>query len=158
MRHLAASKERLRFLCAEVGEEDGPASRLEARSGARRRRGRRNGPQDRPTDHKAWQVCRQVAETLDAVLAECGDSLLQRLRVASVEPSPDASRLLVTVEFIDDKLENLAEAECTLDHLHRASGHLRSEVAMAVTRRHAPLLVYRLTEPVDANPPGTQRL
>jgi ribosome-binding factor A len=150
MRHLAASKERFRLLCAEVGEEDGPASRLEARRTAHRRHRRRAGPQDRATDHKAWQLCRQVTHTLDAVLAECRDSMLQRLRVASVEPFPDASRLLVTVEFIDGQLENTGDAECAVDHLQRASGHLRSEVAIAITRRRAPLLVYRLAAPAES--------
>jgi ribosome-binding factor A len=158
MRHLAASTERFRFLCAEVSEEDGPASRPAAHRGARRRSGRRNGPHDHPIDRKAWQLCRQVAHTLDAVLAECGDSLLQRLRVASVEPLPDGSRLMVTVEFIDDRSETPGEAQCAVNHLHRASGHLRSEVAMAITRRHAPLLIYRLAESVDANRLGEQPL
>ncbi len=43
------------------------------------------------------QLCHQVAETLEEVLAECGDVVLQDLRVLDVEPAPDASRLLVTV-------------------------------------------------------------
>ena len=34
-----------------------------------------------------------------------------------------------------------------LEHLQRASGHLRCEVAAAVTRKRAPLLVYRLANP-----------
>jgi ribosome-binding factor A len=147
MRHFPASRERVRFLCAEVGEEDGPAATPAARRRASMERGRRKGPQVRQPDHKAWQVCRQVAETLDAVLAECADGALQCLRVASVEPFPDASRLLVTVEFVDGRSQQLADLQRALDHLHRASGHLRSEVAMAVTRRRAPLLVYRLAEP-----------
>jgi hypothetical protein len=37
-----------------------------------------------------------------------------------------------------------------LEHLQRASGHLRCEVASAVTRRRAPLLVYRVADPVLA--------
>ena len=48
-------------------------------------------------DRKAFQLCHQVAETLEEVLAECGDGVLQALRVLDVEPAPDASRLLVTV-------------------------------------------------------------
>jgi ribosome-binding factor A len=147
MRHFPASRERVRFLCADVGEEDGPAPTPAARQRASTGRGRQNGPKIRQPDHKAWQVCRQVAETLDAVLADCGDGVLQCLRVASIEPFPDASRLLVTVEFVDGRLQHMADAQRALEHLHRASGHLRSEVATAVTRRRAPLLVYRLAEP-----------
>jgi ribosome-binding factor A len=33
------------------------------------------------------------------------------------------------------------------EHLTRASGHLRSEVATAITRKRAPMLVYRLAVP-----------
>src|SRR5687768_8096095 len=53
----------------------------------------------RDNEHrKARQLCRQVAETLDQVLAgEMGDASLHSLRVASVAPAPDASRLLVTL-------------------------------------------------------------
>ncbi len=42
------------------------------------------------------QLCRQVAVTLDMVLSgECRDELLQSLRVESVQPAPNASRMLV---------------------------------------------------------------
>jgi ribosome-binding factor A len=88
-----------------------------------------------------------VAHALDAVLADCHDTVLQELRVASVEPFPDASRLIVIVAFIDDRPVSLIEAARVLDHLHRASGHLRFEVAAAVTRKRAPLLIYRLADP-----------
>jgi hypothetical protein len=33
------------------------------------------------------------------------------------------------------------------DHLARAAGHLRSEVAGAITRKRTPVLVYRLAAP-----------
>ena len=36
------------------------------------------------------------------------------------------------------------------DHLVRAAGHLRSEVAGAITRKRAPVLVYRLAANPDA--------
>ena len=37
-----------------------------------------------------------------------------------------------------------------MDHLERASGHLRYEIAASVTRKRAPLLFYRLAEPALA--------
>jgi ribosome-binding factor A len=92
------------------------------------------------------QLCHQVAETLEEVLAECGDAVLQALRVLDVEPAPDASRLLVTVA-VDDFPEGDLNPDRVHDHLARASGHLRSEVATAITRKRAPVLVYRLAGP-----------
>jgi ribosome-binding factor A len=94
-------------------------------------------------DRKAIQLCHQVAETLEEVLAECGDSVLQDLRVVDVEPAPDASRLLVTVA-VDGSLLDRQDRVRVHEHLVRASGHLRSEVASAITRKRAPVLVYRL--------------
>jgi len=100
-------------------------------------------------DRKALQLCHQVAETLEEVLADCGDGLLQALRVVDVEPAPDASRLLVTVA-----VDGLPREEVDLDLVHRhlahASGHLRSEVATAITRKRAPVLVYRLAAAQDS--------
>jgi ribosome-binding factor A len=120
--------------------------------GKRNPRGRRTKSchTDAPTglrDRKTGQLCRQVAHTLDEVLAECRDATLQGLRVASVEPFPDASRLLVTLVLIDDRPEATVDAGRALDRLQRASGHLRFEVATAITRKRAPLLMYRLAEP-----------
>jgi ribosome-binding factor A len=88
-----------------------------------------------------------VAVTLDEVLPDCGDGVLQGLRVVEVAPFPDASRLLVTVASVDGKAEREYGPETVLEHLRHASGHLRCEVAAAVTRKRAPLLVYHLAGP-----------
>lgn len=104
------------------------------------RRGR-GGSAAEPSGRKAMQLCHQVAVTLSEVLAECGDPVLQGLRVLNVEPSPDASRLAVALACDDD--EALSRVE---DHLARASGHLRGEIAQAVTRKRAPVLVYRVAQ------------
>ncbi|MBV8487322.1 MAG: hypothetical protein JO161_03485 [Planctomycetaceae bacterium] len=93
------------------------------------------------------QLCHQVAETLDEVLAECSDAVLQALRVLDVEPAPDASRLLVTVG-VEALSQGKVDPDRVHEHLSRASGHLRSEVANAITRKRTPVLVYRLV----ANP------
>jgi ribosome-binding factor A len=149
MSQYTSSKDGLRSLCAEIGDGDGDFPRLHSwrKSRTRRSRSRESKPLAGADVRKAHQLCRQVGQTLDEVLAECGDTVLQGLRVEGVEPFPDASRLLVTVAFIDNRQGEMAEVELVVDHLHRASGHLRCEVATAVTRKRAPLLLYRLAEP-----------
>jgi ribosome-binding factor A len=144
-----SSKDGLRSLCAEIGDDDGDALRLHSWRKSRARRSKRREPKPLvgADVRKAYQLCRQVGQTLDEVLAECGDAVLQGLRVEGVEPFPDASRLLVTVAFIDNRPRKMGEVELVVDHLHRASGHLRCEIATAVTRRRAPLLHYRLADP-----------
>jgi ribosome-binding factor A len=113
--------------------------------GARTGRGvHRGGGPGSAVDRKTMQLCHQVAVTLDEVLAECGDPLLQGLRVVDVEPSPDVSRLLVTLTIEDGPVEGPGELHRVEEHLSRASGHLRGEVAQAITRKRAPALVYHL--------------
>jgi ribosome-binding factor A len=156
MRHHFPAKNQIRGLCAELGEEDGLDPRLAPRRtghGGRHHSssgpgpGLGFGPQGRPVDRKACQLCRQVAVTLDEVLADCGDSVLQNLYVVDVTPFPDASRLMVAVASVDGKTERELGPEVVLEHLQHASGHLRCEVAAAVTRKRAPVLIYRLAYP-----------
>lgn len=105
------------------------------------------GPPSATTDRKALQLCHQVAVTLQEVLADCGDPVLQALQVLEVEPAPDASRLLVTLAC-DEPPDEPGGAVYVRDHLSKAAGHLRAEVASAITRKRAPVLVYRLAAPV----------
>jgi ribosome-binding factor A len=135
----------LRALCADVGPDDGldPRELLKQKQGAGRSSARSHH------DRKAKQLGRQVAETLEAVFAgDSRDDVLRGLRVVSVTPAPDSSRLLVTVAPLPP-FDGLDPADL-LDRLARASGRLRSEVASAITRKHAPVLTYRLALPVDA--------
>jgi ribosome-binding factor A len=129
------SRKVLRSLCAEVHPDDGIDPRERSRGGAPPKKTRR----------KARQLGRQVAETLDVVLAAQGDDLLRGLRVVSVVPAPDSTRLLVTVTPLPSA-EPLDPARILLQ-LERASGQLRCEVAAAITRRRAPTLTYRLALP-----------
>jgi ribosome-binding factor A len=133
----------------DLGTDDvgGPAGRR-----ARLRRSRRHGGSREnglSADRKVRQLCRQVAVALDEALAECRDDVLRGLCVVSVEPFPDGSRLLVTVTSIDDRPGAAVMAGSVVDHLGRASGHLRSQVASAITRKRAPVLVYQLVEPAE---------
>ena len=151
MRYRMPSNHQIRRLCDEPGEEDGRDPRLDARRTGRDGRVRHGGgPAFGPggashaPDRKAAQLCRQVAVTLDEVLAECGDDVLRELRVVDVSPYPDASRLMVSVSPVDPNAPDAPDPDAVLEHLQHAGGHLRCEVAAAVTRKRAPLLVYRL--------------
>lgn len=92
---------------------------------------------------KSKQLCRQVAETLDLVLSgECRDERLQSLHVLSVEPAPDASRLLVTVE--SDLPADEFDHGAILDALASQTGRLRTEIAQSIHRKKVPSLVFNL--------------
>ena len=97
---------------------------------------------------KAGRLCRQVAEILSLSLSECGDDLLRDLSVRDVAPTPDASRLAVTVETLGPGHDPAA----VLAALARAHGRLRSAVASAVQRKRAPELVFRLAGPGEEAP------
>jgi ribosome-binding factor A len=147
MRHHTLSSEQVHVPYAEAGDDDGQVPTMHSWRQQRARRARRVESHGRLADRKAWQLCRQVAVTLDEVLAECGDGVLRGLRVVSVAPFPDASRLLVTLTSIDDRPGGMIEVGSVLEHIEHATGHLRSEIAAAVTRKRAPVLVYQLVEP-----------
>jgi ribosome-binding factor A len=149
MRHQRVSKKQVGSLCAEVGEGDGQDPHWRAPRRSRRRSSRRAHAAERRLERKAHQLCRQVAVTLDEVFAECGDSVLRGLHVVDVVPYPDASRLLATVTLVDGRPKAIAPAD-VLKHLERASGHLRCEITAAVTRKRAPLLLYRVAAPALA--------
>jgi ribosome-binding factor A len=133
---------RRHFSLRRTADEAREASDLGGRRG---RIDRRGGGPGATVDRKTMQLCHQVAVTLEEVLAECGDPLLHGLRVVDVEPSPDVSRLLVTLAIDEDEPVEGPDALHRVEaHLSRASGHLRGEVAQAITRKRAPALVYHL--------------
>ena len=111
----SASADELAKLCGEPGPGDGVDPRDELRPV--RRRGQ---------DRKTLQLCAAVAR----VLVQSIDG-----HVVSVDPAPNAGRLLVTVETDDDP----AAVRTSLD---AARGRLRSEVAAAIHRKKAPELTF----------------
>ena len=113
---------------AELGVGDGLDPRFDDRDSGRK-----------IVNRKALQLCGQVAETLAVALASSADEVLRDLLVESVVPAPSSMRLLVTLAPPPDA--TLADVT---DHLHRAAGWLRSEVARAITRRKTPELMFRL--------------
>lgn len=117
-------------LAAEIGPEDGrdPKEFHQKPWDAPRQAGR-----------KARQLCGQVKDALHVVLAGCGDAVLRAVVVVSVEPAPNTGRLRVVCELPPECGADRSAAE---DHLRRAAGMLRAEVAAAVHRRYAPELTF----------------
>jgi ribosome-binding factor A len=116
-------------LAADVGGEDGgDPKEFHAK------------PWDAPKQagRKALQLCAQAREALHQALAGCGDPVLQSLTVVSVEPAPHTGRLLVVLSAEG------VEREPVEASVARAAGFLRTEVAAAISRRHAPELVFEV--------------
>jgi ribosome-binding factor A len=89
---------------------------------------------------KDLQLCSQVQDALYWVLGSAaGDETLAYLQVLSVEPMPDASRLLVTVSSPPDMSLEMAAIR-----LHEATKAIRAEVAASIHRRKAPELTFRV--------------
>jgi ribosome-binding factor A len=89
---------------------------------------------------KDLQLCAQVRDILWYILGSTvGDDSLADLQVMSVEPLPDATRLLVTV--IAPKEMDLTDAT---GRLQRATKAIRAEVAAAINRRKTPDLTFRV--------------
>jgi ribosome-binding factor A len=131
MKRRKPSRRQIAFSVSEVGPGDGVDPRYERESS------------QRPGKRKALQLCREAERTLSAVLAgECGDDLLRELIVRSVEPAPNAVRLLVTVSL--PQTAGDTSVETVLERLHAVAARLRSEVAGAVRRRRAPELIFRV--------------
>ncbi|MDB5310572.1 MAG: ribosome-binding factor [Gemmataceae bacterium] len=120
-------------LAADLGPEDGSDPKEFHRK-----------PWDAPkaAGRKALQLCGQVKDALHSVLAACGDEVLRDLAVVGVEPAPHSGRLRVRVAVPGDGDLTRADAE---GHLRRAAGMLRAAVAAAISRRHAPELVFEVT-------------
>jgi ribosome-binding factor A len=93
---------------------------------------------DRQAQRKARQFCRQVQRALNLALADhnAGDGIAG-LFVEEVSPAPDCGRLLVHV--LVPAGCPVADAICAL---RRDTPRIRSEVAMAITRKRAPELMF----------------
>jgi ribosome-binding factor A len=92
----------------------------------------------RQGERKARQFCRQVQRALNLALADRhADAGMNELFVEEVSPAPDCGHLLVHVVVPADRLVTDA-----LSALRREAPRLRSEVAMAITRKRAPELSF----------------
>jgi ribosome-binding factor A len=121
---------------ADVTDEPGPEDGTDPKDWHKK-------PWDAPkaAGRKARQLCRQVAEALHTAVGACADPAVQSLTVTGVEPAPHTGRLRVALALPADGGVGRAEAEAGLA---RAAGRLRSEVATAVCRRHAPELIFEV--------------
>jgi ribosome-binding factor A len=133
-RRYRGSKNEISQLCGEPGPEDGLDPRESRRSLSRK-----------PGGRKAHQLCSQVGEALNyAFAAVCDDDVLRDLLVVAIQPAPDESRLLVSV---GSALGTRCDPALVTDHLQRAQGKLRAEVATSIHRKKVPDLSFRvLTE------------
>jgi ribosome-binding factor A len=133
------TREQLLAHCGEIHEDDTVDPREFFKA---------SRPQKKET-RKAKQLCRQIAETLDQILAgEASDDVLRGLRVADVLPAPDTSRLLVTLLMDCDPTD--FDRPLIEERLACCRGRLRAEVAAAITRRKAPTLVFEIIGPETA--------
>lgn len=129
-----------RLPCAQIHPDDCIDPRDFFRTKTRRR-----------DDRKDRQLCKQVYRTLCTLLAGgFADPVIQDLMVESVEPAPDASRLLVTVR--PTTLADRVAPATVHQHLCRVATVLRIEVAAAICRRKAPELIYRVAGPEEVRP------
>lgn len=99
---------------------------------------------------KTLQLCRQVQRALHYALGECGDDLLAGVYVMSVEPAPNASRMLVTVQPMDEGTDPID----ILQRLSFVTGQLRSDVAASIHRKKVPELLFHC-EPLGVGSPGS---
>lgn len=118
-----------------MGCDDGVDPRHQNRGASRGRR----------PNYKNHQLCRQVEQILNLVLSgEFQDERLHNLFVDSVRPAPDASQMLVRVQDLSgDPLDPVA----IINRLERVSGHLRSRVAAAISRKRAPRFLFQVVAP-----------
>jgi len=91
-------------------------------------------------DRKTFQLCKQAARALTiALAAECGDEVLRDVYVDSVQPAPDASRLLVTVRPLSAAGP---DPDVVLERLLVRRPFLRSCITSAIHRKRTPELSF----------------
>jgi len=126
-------REQMRALCGELREDDGIDPRDLFKPSRKRDKEHR----------KTKQLCRQVQKTLDLVLSgEIRDESLSGLKIVSITPGADSSRLVVTV-VADVPAAELDRADVER-RLKIIEGQLRIAVAQAITRKKTPLLVFQI--------------
>jgi ribosome-binding factor A len=124
--------------CDQLHEDDGVDPREYFKSNNRRNK----------NNHKTSRLCTQVAQTLSLVLAgEFADERLHNLQVLFVEPAPDASQLIVTVQT-NSPCDSAGIHEL-LNLLGSVSGQLRNAVASAISRKRTPKLQFQIIGPID---------
>jgi len=99
---------------------------------------------ERQAQRKARQFCRQVQRALNLALEGRGaDDGVSGVFVEEVSPAPDCGRLLVHVVIPEGR-----PVSDSIAAIQRETPRLRSEVAMAITRKRAPELSFVPVFPV----------
>lgn len=131
MKRKKISRRVIRSCADDIGPEDGIDPKLFFRTRS-----------EKKINRKTLQLCGEVSRTLHQVLAwELGDELLSQVRVESVLPAPDSSRLLVMVSL---PATGATDPGQVLRRLHEVTGRLRAEIAAAVKRRRVPELAFQV--------------
>jgi ribosome-binding factor A len=93
---------------------------------------------------KAFQLCRQVADTLHLVINEAHPAL-EGVTVVDVVPAPDSRRMLVIVSLDPaEKVESAADVEKVMACLQASTPRLRAEIARSINRKKTPNLVFEI--------------
>lgn len=125
-------KDYWRDLCANLSEDDGvPLDELKKQEA--------NLTTSRTSDRSTRRLCANAMRTIHlSLLADCHDSDLQSLEVQTVEPYPDAKRLLVTLVPTqrDEDLQPLQHKVQAVAHL------LRHAVVRSMSRKRTPQLCF----------------
>jgi ribosome-binding factor A len=124
-------KDHWRDLCADLSEDDGyTADELKRQD--------RSHSDSRASTRSTQRLCAHAMRSIHlSLLADCRDSDLQSLEVTSVEPYPDAKRLLVTLK----SKSPAKEIERINSKVHAVSHLLRHAVARSLSRKRTPQLV-----------------
>lgn len=119
-----------KHLAGEIGPEDGGDPKADHAKPW-------NAPKQ--ASRKSQQLCQQVRDALRSAFATCGDPAVQAATVVAVQPAPHSGRLRVLIGAAPD-----LDRDTVVEGVERAAGFLRSEVAAAISRRHAPELVFEV--------------
>lgn len=116
--------------CGEIREDDG----IDPRDYFRHK------PDSNKHIRKALQLCQQVLQTLQLVLTDCDDSLVQSMDLVTVTPNPDSS--CVRVHVACGEPCSMSEA---YEALQRQASRLRFEISKSIHRKRVPNLVFAIT-------------
>ncbi len=95
---------------------------------------------------KAFQLCRQVFDTLHLTLTD-EDPVLDGLVVVDVVPAPDSRRMLVILEAgADMRIGSATEVEQIMATLQEHLPRLRAEIARTINRRKTPNLIFEIAK------------
>ena len=95
---------------------------------------------------KVFQLCRQVADTLQMVLTD-GNETLDGLTLVDVVPAPDSRRMLVILGLDPGvSVKAGSEVELIMEQLQQETPRLRAEIARTINRKKTPNLVFEIAK------------